>query len=66
MGIGLAAVDAAEGRVDVMSESRRELSCRGCGYGAVLTHPLSGCPMCGGRDWRVVPNGYDSDSGQLP
>ena len=36
------------------AQRRREIRCRGCGYGAVVTHPLSGCPMCGGGDWRLA------------
>jgi rubrerythrin len=36
------------------AERRREIRCRGCGYGAVVAHPLSRCPMCGGGDWRFV------------
>ena len=64
MGIGVRAVDTAGVRMSVRAESRREISCRRCGYGAVVMHPLTGCPMCGGHDWRVVPNGYNRDSGR--
>lgn len=32
--------------------TRRELRCRGCGYGAIAAHPISRCPMCGGDDWQ--------------
>jgi rubrerythrin len=64
MGIGVAAVEAAggEGRMPALAAGRREIRCRGCGYGAIVTHPLWGCPMCGGGDWRLVQDGNDDDS----
>jgi hypothetical protein len=34
---------------------RRELRCRGCGFGAIVAHPLARCPMCGGGDWQLIP-----------
>jgi rubrerythrin len=34
--------------------TRRELRCPGCGYGAVVAHPLRRCPMCGGGDWQLI------------
>lgn len=33
---------------------RRELRCRGCGFGAIVAHPLARCPMCGGGDWQLI------------
>lgn len=66
MEIHVTATEAArgEGRVHELmaarrfvvapSDRRREICCRGCGYGAVVAHPLSRCPMCGGDDWRRV------------
>jgi rubrerythrin len=36
------------------SGTRRELRCPDCGYGAVVTHPLRRCPMCGGGDWQLL------------
>lgn len=35
-------------------ETRRELRCPDCGYGAVAAHPLRRCPMCGGSDWQPI------------
>ena len=34
--------------------TRRELRCRGCGFGAIVAHPLERCPMCGGGDWQLI------------
>lgn len=33
---------------------RRELRYRGCGFGAIVAHPLARCPMCGGGDWQLI------------
>jgi lipopolysaccharide biosynthesis regulator YciM len=35
-------------------ERRREIRCRGCGFAAVVTHPLWSCPTCSGGDWEIV------------
>lgn len=40
----------------VPGQRRREIRCRGCGYGAVIAHPLQRCPMCGADDWRFIRN----------
>ncbi|MGZ4463283.1 MAG: hypothetical protein ACXVZP_10620 [Gaiellaceae bacterium] len=37
-----------------VSETRQEIRCCACGYGAVATRPPSRCPMCGSGDWSPV------------
>jgi hypothetical protein len=34
------------------AQERCEIRCRGCG--AIVAHPLSRCPMCGGDDLRPI------------
>jgi len=58
------------------AKARREVHCRGCGYGAVVAHRLLVWPMCGDGDWLRVPaeaiaggravrrDGRHSDSGR--
>ena len=36
------------------AELRRELRCRGCGFGAIVAQPLARCPMCGRGDWLLI------------
>lgn len=43
-----------EHHVAAVHGARSEIRCSDCGYGAVVSHRLSSCPMCGGGDWRVV------------
>lgn len=44
---------------------RREICCRGCGYGAVVAHPISRCPMCGGGDWQLARAEVTAGDGEV-
>jgi hypothetical protein len=35
-------------------ESRSEIRCSNCGFGAIVAHPLGQCPMCACGDWQPV------------
>ena len=51
--------------------ARVEISCNGCGYGAVVTHLPARCPMCGGTVWSehdryLDPSLMRPGAGRLP